>query len=218
MDLGHGNAVYGLCKNPEYLYIGNSRFKRPGSLVIYDLPEYKDVPTVKGKSDRIAVIQDGESYTMYEYHNGLVTGYIPTVTGLQKTYGAEPFINTERGVNNMRIIAKLITKKGSDNSKVYDGEIMYIFSPNGDIENGKFYAFVMVYVDLYKRPYRMMMGYIVFMDEDDIPGMLPSDPYNNSNVMYAKVKKENQGNTYDIIGWNEYDSRYSLIGRLEVQR
>ena len=218
MDLGHGNAVYGLCKNPEYLYIGNSRFKRPGSLVIYDLPEYKDVPTVKGKSGRIAVIQEGESYTMYEYHNGLMTGYVPIVNGLQKVYGAEPFINTERGVNKLRIIARLITKKGSDDTNNYDGEVMYLFSPNGELEKDKLYAFVIVYVDNYRRPDRMMMGYIKFMDEDDIPGKLPSEPSDNNKVMYAKVKKENQGNTYDIIGWNEYDNRYSFIGYLEVQK
>ena len=218
MNLGNGNAIYGLCKNPEYLYIGNSRFKRPGSQVTYDLPEYKDVPTIKGKYDRIAVINQDESYTIYEYHNGLTTGYVPIVNGLQKVYGAEPFINTERGVNKMRIIARLITKKGSDDTNNYDGEVMYLFSPNGELEKDKLYAFVMVYVDNYRRPDRMMMGYIKFMDEDDIPGKLPSEPSNNNNVMYAKVKKENQGNTYDIIVWNEYDSRYSLIGSLEVQR
>ena len=64
----------------------------------------------------------------------------------------------------------------------------------------------------------MMMGYIKFVSEDDIPGKLPSEPSDNNNVMYAKVKKENQGNTYDIIGWNEYGNRYSFIGYLEVQK
>ena len=218
MNLGYGTAIYGLSKNPDYLYIGNSRFMKPGSKITYDLPEYKDVPTIKGKYDRIAVINQDESYTMYEYHNWFKPGYVPIVTGLQKAYGVEPFINTERGVNNMRIAARLITKKGSEDTSNYDGEVMYLFSPSGNLEKDKLYAFIMVYMDNYRRPDRMMMGYIKFMDEDDIPGKLPSEPSDNNNVMYAKVKKENQGNTYDIIVWNEYDNRYSSIGYLEVQK
>ena len=118
----------------------------------------------------------------------------------------------------MRIAARLITKKGSDDTDRYDGETMYLFSPNGELEKDKLYAFVMVYIDIYRRPDRMMMGYIKFVSEDDIPEMLPSNASDNNNVMYARVKKENQDNTYDIIGWNEYDNRYSFIGYLEVQK
>lgn len=93
---------------------------------------------------------------------------------------------------------------------------MYIFSPNGEIKSDGVYVFIRVYMDLYNRPDIITIGYIRSIDEKDLPDALPSDPGSYNNLMHAKIKNYAPYNKYDIISWNEYDSRYSFIGYLEV--
>lgn len=214
MKFGYGNVIYGLSNDPNRLYSGRERFIKANSLVMYNLPIYKEVPTVKGDDSRIAVQQEDGSYTMYEYRNGLYTGYIPIESGLQKHGNCEPFINTLIwGVNEMTIRAKIISEKGLPDKD--NGETMYIFAPNGDIETGNTYGFIRVYMDLLNRPDRIMMGYIKFIEEDDMNEVLQSDNNEHENVMYAKVKS-GSNTVYEMVSWNDYEDKYVFIGYFEV--
>ena len=113
MKFGYGNVIYGLCKEPVLLYRGRARFKMPNSQIIYYLPIYREVPTVKGDYGRIAVQQDDGSYAMYEYMNGLLyTGYTKITSGLQMDDSVESFINNLiSGVDNMTIKANIVSIK-----------------------------------------------------------------------------------------------------------
>lgn len=209
-----GNAIYGALKNmPVYLYRGTKKLATSKGTKILEV--YEKAPTVK-VDNTIAVYTDEENvcdiYKWSPYLNRYALSEERAVI-LQHSIHAKPISNTIKGVTDMKFDAYIISK--SDGYMAFpDHDTMYIMAPEGKIIPWQYTAFVMVYVTG-KSISRTMLGYLLPIDKEDIPEMLPLSNH-DANVIYARYDKENE-NELEIFSWDEEASRYKDIGYLEVK-